>query len=160
MAKKFELNLKTILTVVAAVLGLVAFFMMFAPALTSKLGDYKGTEIAFGSGEKIAASAYMLAYILVIIGVVASVVAVLGIGGKIVPLVAAVCLLVGGIFFFLPASLAMPYTGELSGDAKDKYVELFREGVKEMDLGAGAIVGGILSILGAVAVAVPVFIKK
>ena len=165
-----KINLKMILCLVAAVLGFVAAMMLFAPALKAEtlLGGestLKGSEIAFGKkvngSDYLTASAYMLPLFLAIVGVVLSVLALLGKGGKIVPVVAAVCFVAAAILFFLPKVLITPDLGKLDGDAKSKALENFREGVKKSyDLSAGPIVGGILSIISAVAVSVPLFIKK
>ena len=166
--KKF-LNLKSLLCCVAVVLGLVVAFMLFAPALKAEtlLGEdvIKGSEIAFGKKVKdaqyIVASAYMLPLFLALAGTVLSVLALLGKGGKIVPVVAAVCFVGAAIVYFLPMQLITPEVGKLEGDAKSKHIENFRKVIKESyELGAGAIVGGVLSILSAVAAAVPVFLKK
>ena len=164
-----KINLKMILCCVAIVFGFVAAMMLFAPALKADtlLGEQtlKGSEIAFGKKENgtgvLAASVYMLPLFLALIGVVLSVLALLGKGGKIVPIVAAVCFLVAAVLFFLPKGLITPDLGKLEGDARSKALENFREGIKNSyDLAAGAIVGGIFSIIAACAAATPIFLKK
>ena len=157
-------NLGKIITCAGVVLALVAFLMMFAPAISYKsehVDAITGAQVAFGKKDTLAASAYMLAYLLLIVGIVPAVLAILGKGGKIVSIVAAVCFVAAAIFFFLPMVMVMPNVGKLEGAAKDKAVESFRNILKETaDVGIGAIVGGILSILAAAAVAVPLFLKK
>ena len=159
-------NLGKILTCVGAVLALVAFFMMFAPAATMKglLGkteNLSGTDLTFGyeeSGIKIIGfSANIVTYILLIAGIACAVLALLGKGGNIVRIVAAACFVVAGVFFFCSIAFASFYPDMESGALKDKSVEAIKE---SLSLGAGAIVGGILSILASALVAVPMFIGK
>ena len=160
--KKF---LGKILTCVGAVLALAAFFMMFAPAasreLLGKTNSLSGVDVAFGyeeSGVKLlGASANIVTYILLVVGIACAVLALLGKGGKIVSIVAAACFAVAGVFFFLAVQFASFYPEMDGGAIKDKLVEALKE---QLDLGIGSIIGGILSLLGAVAVAVPVFLKK
>ena len=164
--KKF-LNLKSILCCVAVVFGLIAVLLLFADVIVPQKGSdggYSGLDVAFGykeDGHKLlAASAYILPTLLAVIGVVLSVVALLGKGGKIVPIIAAVCLLGAGICYFLPIQMITPYT-KLTGDAKADYIKFIRDSVKDnCKLGAGAIVSGIFSIIAACSVTVPVFLGK
>ena len=165
MSKK--INLKMILCGVAVLFGLISALMFFAPALKAEtiLGDdtVSGMQIAFGDkDEGFAVSAYMLPFFLAIIGTVVAVVAMLGKGGKIVPIVAAVCFIGAGICYFLPMVLATPSIPEgLEGELKSEFIKEFREGIKEAyKLAAGAIVGGIFSIIAAVVAVVPVFVCK
>lgn len=166
MSKKI---LKWILCGTAAVFGFISAMMLFAPALVDKvvgLVEFKGSDIAFGKeimmGQGFAVSAYMLPLFLALIGVALMVVAALGKGGKIVPIVAAVCFIGAGICYFLPMVLATPSIPEgLEGELKSEYIKEFREGMKEAyKLAAGAIVGGIFSIIAAVVSVVPVFVCK
>ncbi len=165
MSKK--INLKMILCGVAVLFGLISALMFFAPALKAEtiLGDdtVSGMQIAFGDkDEGFAVSAYMLPFFLAIIGTVVAVVAMLGKGGKIVPIVVAVCFIGAGICYFLPMVLATPSIPEgLEGELKSEFIKEFREGMKEAyKLAAGAIVGGIFSIIAAVVAVVPVFVCK
>ena len=154
-----------ILTCVGALLALVAFFMMFAPAATRELlgksYTLSGTDVAFGyedSGVKLlGASANIATYILLLAGIACAVLALLGKGGKIVRIVSAACFVVAGVFFFCSIAFASFYPNLDSGKIKDGLVEELK---KQLSLGAGSIVGGILSILAAVTVAVPLFIGK
>lgn len=168
-----KINLKMILCGVAVLIGVVAACMIFAPAIASKQagGDpITGLEVAFGKkaemiGMGIGASAYMLPFFLAIIGVALAVVAMLGKGGKIVPIVAAVCFVGAAICYFLPLVMVRPDFGELgdkmTSDQKSEAVKEFREMMKKAgDVGAGAIVGGIFSIIAAVVSVVPVFVCK
>lgn len=164
--KKF-LNIKSILCCVAVVLGLIAVLLLFADVIVPQKGSgdgYSGLDVAFGYKEKgheiLSASAYILPTLLAVIGVALAVVALFGKGGKIVPIIAAVCFIGAGICYFLPMQMITPYT-KLSGDAKTDYIKHVRDSVKEAcKLGAGAIVSGIFSIIAACSVVVPVFISK
>lgn len=160
-------HLGKIITCVSVVLALVALLLMFAPAAVSNTGidkTFTGTDLAFGYKEKSAlgeakllgASANILTYILLVIGMGCAVVAVLGKGGKILPIAAAVCFVVAGVLFFCSVQLCMPYPEMDSGDLKDELVKKTKEG---LDLGAGAIVAGIFSLLSGIAALVPVFVK-
>ncbi len=157
-----------IITCVGIVFALVAIFMMFAPAAVSNTGvdkSFTGTDLAFGYTEEsllgevkfLGASANILTYILLVVGVACAVVALLGKGGKIVPIVAAAAFVAAGVLFFCTVQLCMPYPEMESGEAKDKAVEKVKE---SLDLGAGAIVAGVFSFVAAAAAVVPVFISK
>lgn len=166
--------LKLIILVCAAVFGLVGMFMIFAPALTQHMGkitvNINGSDVAFGgwkqqlpfsaeSVKTLQASAYILAFILTLIGVVFTVLAILGKLGKIAPVVAAVCFVAGGIFFFLPAQLITPSKDYLAIPGVDAGV--FRDTISEnYKLGAGAIVGGLFSLLAAALSAASIFVNK
>ena len=166
-------NLGKIITCVSIVLALVAFFMMFAPAAVAeamgKTKSYTGADLAFGytfksdvAGHTVktkifAASANILTYILIVIGIACAAVSLFGKGGKILPVIAVVSLVAAGVLYFCVIQLCAPYTGELKGDLKDEYIKNAKEQLK---LGAGAIVGGILSILAGAAALVPVFVKS
>lgn len=160
--------LKVIIPVIAVVFGLIAAFMIFAPASVTKIGDIstKGSDIAFGN-EKLglAASAYILAFLLTLLGAAFAVVAIfgamgkLGKVGKIAPIIAAVLFIVGGIFFFLPSELvtATDQALLLYGGKAD----VFRDAMKKAnDIGAGAIVGGVFAIISAIASVVSFFFAK
>ncbi|MDE6001079.1 MAG: hypothetical protein K2G96_01990 [Clostridia bacterium] len=165
-----------IITGVSILLALVAFFMMFAPAAVASVevlgktvsNSYTGSNLAFGLTEStevlghtveakiFAASANILTYILLFAGIVCAVVAILGKGGKIVSFVAMACFVAAGVLFFCSIQLCAPYT-EFEGDAKKDYIKAIKE---SLDLGAGAIVGGVLSIVAGAAALVPIFVKS
>lgn len=162
--KKFGLG--KILACVAAVLGLVAFFMMFAPAAGIKDTDtaYTGANLAFGCKEFVGVGSLgkdvevfkfsfmnFLTYLLVIVGIVFAVLAFLGKLGKISAIVAAVCFLVAGIFFFC----AVPFCAPATDNA-----ELAKKAKEGLSLGAGAIVGGIFAIISALASCATLFVGK
>lgn len=164
-----KLSLGKILAIVAAVLGLVSVFMIFAPYATAGEGDFKvnytGLNVIFGTDVEVAgvkgklfafSIVNLLPLIFAVVGVVCAILALLGKGGKVVPIVAAVAFLVAGILYFCAVQ------GVTFGDAyKDAPKEKIKAMKKMLDLGAGAIVGGIFSILAAIASGVSlVFAKK
>ena len=161
-----KLSLGKIITCVGALLALAAIFMLFAPAATmegllGKTESLSGTDVTFGyeqSGVKIlGVSANIVTYILLVAGIACAVLALLGKGGKIVSIVSAACFVVAGVFFFCSIAFASFYPEMDGGAAKDKLVEALKE---KLSLGVGSIIGGILSILAAVAAAAPLFLKK
>lgn len=172
MAKK-KIDLGMIATLCAAVLGVVAIIMLALPAV--KVIDsetaYKGTEIVFGlkKTELIVGEVVyfefsfmnLLTYLLAIVGVVFIILGFLGKGGKFASFIATVAFLLAGIFFFLQVALCVP------GEGIENFVSgigglLGKDGsVKDgLELGAGAIIGGICSILAAVASGYKAFIAK
>ena len=172
MAKKNKgLKLSSIVSLGAIVMAIVAFFLMFAPAVKGsftiggfKLGEktYTGADIAFGytyTGEltstkyEVFAFSFMncLPYLLLLIGVVFSGLAAFGKLGKIAPVVAAACYLVAGVFFFC----AVPFT-QFHTDSADAAAEMR----KLLSLQAGVIVSGILAILSSLSSVSALFIKK
>ena len=160
-----KINLKMILCGVAVLFGIIAVCMFFAPAVIDKIvGEetLSGMQIAFGDKEEgLAVSAYMLPFFLAIAGTLVAVVAMLGKGGKIMPIVAAVCFIGAGICYFLPMVMVAFDFGELGEVVPDAVKDKAKEAFKELfKIGAGAIVGGIFSIIAAVVAVVPVFVCK
>lgn len=165
--KKFGLG--KILACVAAVFGLVAVFMMFAPGATYKVlngtDSYSGAQLAFGYTAKADAGilgtastevfkfSFMnfLTYLLALVGIVFVVLAFFGKLGKISPVVAAVCFLVAGIFFFCVIPFCSPAA---------KNADVVKATKDALSLGAGAIVGGVFSIIAALASCATLFVNK
>lgn len=146
--------LNKILIACSIILALVAIFMLFAPAITytpiKTPVIYTGAQAAFGYKEPntgleiLKASANVVPYILLLVGVVFSVIAALGKFTKFAALVAAGCLLVAGVFFFLTVQLSSPVA----------------TGMKEVyELGVGAIIGGVASLLAALTSAAAAVVK-
>ncbi len=153
-------KLKKVGPVVAIVLGVVAIIMLFLPAITYTAGgekyNYSGFKVMFGYKETYAGITMevfkfsfgnFLVLLLTVVGIVFAVLAKLGKLGKISPIVAAVAFLVAGILFFCMKSM-------IAGSDEVK------ETVKEFSLGAGAVIGGILSIIAAILSVLPVFAKE
>ena len=177
MAKKKGLNLGLILCGAAALLGLVAFFMLFAPNLTSSYKNvlagkeetigYSGLETVFGA-EHTYDSAFgesnaqifkfsflsLIPYILVLVGVAFAALAALGKLGKIAPIVSAACFVVAAVFFFIALPTCVL---NVSDKATAEDINKIKEGYS---LGAGPIVAGIFSILSALATAATLVFKK
>ena len=168
MAKK-KINLGRILAAVAALFGIVALIMLFVPQLNYKSvtgydkGDpLSGLKITFGYSEKDVkilnfSIGNFLTYVFLLIGIVFAVLAVFGKLGKIAPIVAAVAFVAAGAFFFCAHTFMSVNVGELTGELANKAVELVKN---RYTLGAGAIVGGILSILSGIMVLTKAFLKK
>lgn len=163
--KKF-FTLKNILLCVAAVLGLIAFFLMFAPAATvdSMISSYeelyRGTWLTFGYTAKnlglgtaqIWKFSFMnfLTYLLVVVGIVFAVLAFWGKLGKISAIVSSTCFLIAGIFFFCVIHFCV-------FSFENAYATIIKE---HMLLGAGAIISGIFSIIAALASCATLLVEK
>lgn len=166
--KKMKIGISTIVSLVAAVLALVAILMMFAPAAYAEVlkekVNYTGVQLTFGYSEKVLGqsvavfnfSANIIAYILAAVGIVFAILKALGKLEKISGFIAAGCFLVAGVFFFLVIPFCAPNVADL-GDATADAIKLVKDG---LHLGAGAIVAGILSLLAGLAATSTVFLKK
>ena len=174
MAKKFTLS--SLLTAVAALLGVVAIVMLFLPAvaldiesdvakkvIAAALGgeSYTGLQVTFGlSKNDITYFGFsfmnLLPYLLRLGGVVLALLNVFGKKpSKLFAIIAAALFIVAGILFFCTVGFAAvnedltKLFSALKGDVKDY-----------LALSAGPIVAGILSILAGVGAATPLFLKK
>lgn len=161
------MKISSILTAVSALLGVVAFIMLFLPAIGLKDADttYKGLDVVFGYKGKVINTEYtvfnfsfmnLLTYILVLAGVVLGVLNIVGKKpSKLFALIAAVAFLLAGIFFFCTVSFtslnenANKIVSGLGGDIKDA-----------LELAIGSILGGVFSILAALCAASPLVLKK
>ena len=165
MYKKIE----KFIPLIAAALGVVAIIMLFLPAVViSEDVSYNGWHAMFGYtetkdvplvGEKkfeYLAFSFMnlLTLILVAAGIVLCVLSFLGKGNKFFAFIAIACFIVAAVFFFLTVAFTTAgavYT--IDGNfAQEKVKEAWK-------LGAGPIIGGILSILAGLVVSVPVVAK-
>lgn len=157
MAKKKK-SVAPLLTLVAALMGLVGFIMLFLPAVASKNTDatFTGLEVVFGCKETILKKEVtylnfsfmnLLTYLLVIAGLVASVLNVAGKKpNKLLSFVATACFAVAAALFFCTVNF-LSFNEDASG-----LVAFLGGDIKETcELAAGAIVGGIASIFGALA---------
>lgn len=152
---------------VGIALAVAAILMLLAPAVVAKVGNvsYTGFEAAFGKSVEqggikliaLDASAAILPFLLIIVGVVLTVVALSGKGGKAVPVAAAVVLVVAGVLYFMNGLLLSPHYYEDYGVGKSEFLKQCRESFK---IGYGSIVGGIFSILAGIVCVVPVILKK
>lgn len=166
MAKK-KVSTANIVMLVAALLGVVAILMLFAPGVTSK------TASVLGKSQKTSVSGFKLMFgtedggkfnfvmfltlIFAIAGLVGVVLSLL-LNGKIGNFLAIGGFLLAGIFFFV---FRAAYPMCMSDDAWKITEALIDSGALKLSLGIGAIMGGILSILAALAAAAATFaIKK
>lgn len=168
MAKKAKFSIGQILTAVAALLGIVAIVMLAAPGASYTIGNstttYSCAQLTFGYTEKttvlgstVSTEVFkfsfgnFLTYLFLLVGVVFSVLALLGKLGKVAPFVAILAFLAAAILFFCTVAMCAPATdnADVAATLKDN-----------LALGAGAIVGGILSILALVASAATLVFKK
>ena len=159
MAKKCKITLGTIITCSAIALGLAAFFMMFATAVsgTGKLigttPSYKGTEVIFGykEGDTVLLNFNFIAFLGLFILPLASVClacASLLTGKKVLSYVSAALFIVGAILAFL--TVAIFKSGVASGTLYDAY---------EWKLAAGPILSAIFGIVAGAGLATKELLK-
>lgn len=157
---------KKIVYGVAAVCAVVALIMLVAPALSPKadyaefIKGYTGAEIAFGKKESGLAFSflYFLPYLLVIVGLVFTALAAFGKLGKAAPVVAVVCYIVAAVLFFLPVQAL---TLNVPAGTPKEFVDEAKKAITEyMQIGIGAILAAIMSIVAAVCTVVSAFVLK
>lgn len=171
MAKKSKAKQSTgnLFTLIALLLSIASLIMLFLPAINviNSETTFKGSQVVFGYEEvtKVLGSTIttsildfsfmnLLTYILVVVGTVLLIVNILGKGNDLTDLISIVALLVAGILFFLTVNFTMPYLDELA--SKITTIEEVRE---NYELGIGAILGGIFSILAAVSLVLKKVVK-
>lgn len=152
----------SLLNWIAAALGLVAVVMLFLPFIGYSKEGFgitvsewaNGFTVVFGGdlGElEYFGFSFMnlLTVLLLLAGVALSVFAALK-GNKMMAYGATACLLLAGIFFFCGNSFWV-FASENLKDLDDKVVDaLYEDTRKVFDLGVGAIIAGICSILAAI----------
>lgn len=154
--------IKKIVYGVAALFAVIAIIMLAAPALSAKVGDgsASGADVAFGNKDKGFAFSflYFLPYLLVIIGLAFTVVALLGKLGKVAPIVAIVCYVVAAVLFFLPVQA---FSIDAPAGMPAEYVNEYKKVMADaMNIGIGAIMAAIFSIVAAAGTAVAAFVLK
>lgn len=159
-------KIKKFAPLAAAVAAVIALIMIFLPAVVLEFMDqkhtYSGLNVIFGYTEKESAMGItlkveffafsfmnLLTYLLVIAGGVCGVLAFMKSDKPIFAWIAAACLALAGIFFFCSVGFTV-----LSKDIVDLGVT--KENFK---LGAGAVIGGIVSVLGALCAIAPTVLK-
>lgn len=155
-------KIKKFAPLAAAVAAVIALIMIFLPAIVVEEETYSGLKVIFGYTEKqsgmgltleveLFAFSFMnlLTYLLVIAGGVCGVLAFMKSDKPIFAWIAAACLALAGIFFFCSVGFTV-----LSKDLVD--LGATKENFK---LGAGAVIGGIVSILGALCAIAPTALK-
>lgn len=150
-------SINKFLSLISAVLAIVAVVMIFLPQITDGNTTYNGLVIAFGKEEggvfkyKVNFSFLnLLTYLLVVIGLAIIVLKFLGITkGKLPLLVAALALIAGGVlFFFAPQFSTMTLSaggGQLGISSTSTFADLGYE------LAYGAITGGVTAIVAGLA---------
>ena len=138
-------KLKKYLPLVAVILAVVAVAMMFLPAFEGN-SEIKGFNAVFGyslMGFKLLDFSFMnlIPYVLLIVGIACAGMVSKKEDNFVISIVAAVCMLVAGIFFFMTPNFCNPAV----------------EGAK---LGTGLMLSAICSIAGAVCVVIPAILKK
>lgn len=155
-------KIKKFAPLAAAVAAVIALIMIFLPAIVVEEETYSGLKVIFGYTEKESAMGItlkvevfafsfmnLLTYLLVIAGGVCGVLAFMKSDKPIFTWIAAACLALAGIFFFCSVGFTV-----LSKDLVD--LGATKENFK---LGAGAIIGGIVSVLGALCAIAPTVLK-
>ena len=149
MAKK---NLKYFIPgAIALVLGIVAFCMMFLPAVTytDKLGltnfSIKGSQLTFGDKLEIFDVETLNFNIMMLLGfglpLIGGVLALLFKNGLITKIITTACFVVGAVFLFSTTGFTAI---SMTQDAKDLLLLGYNE-----SLAVGPIVAGVVSIIGA-----------
>lgn len=147
---------KKIAPILALVFGILAFVCMFLAAVKAEAGGQTGTtsfmSVTFGNDEDFTAFSFgnFVTFLLIIVGLVFSVIALIKKLGKVSSIVATAAFLIGGILFFC-AKTFMKFDSALG-----EYADMMKDMCK---LGTGAVLGGIAAIIAAVFSIVPVFIK-
>ncbi|MBQ9117597.1 MAG: hypothetical protein IJY11_00140 [Clostridia bacterium] len=152
----------------AVVLALVAIIMCFLPGAAVEGDSMSVWETIFGYSETYAGESMnvvgfsflnLIPLLCVVVGAVLVVLNVMGKGSNLFGIVAAVLFVVAGIFFFLVTTNAMP--GSYFDTIPEAYRDASWEAAKDAwDLGVGAILAAICSIIAAVCAACPVVLDK
>lgn len=153
-------SLKKVAPLVAVLAAIVALVMVFLPALVVEDETYNGIKAIFGHSEQVLGSLKteilcfsimnLLTYVLVIVGGFCAFLSAKNPKKTISSFLAAICLLAAGILFFFTVDFTvLGETLAQLGTAKDYGFEL----------GVGAIIGGIVSIIGALFASVPAVSK-
>lgn len=170
-------RLNTIVYAVAALLAVIAFLMLFAPAVSVDNGErsFKCLDIAFGKKEEIMgfeiqyfgfSFMYFLPFLLTAAGIALIAAACFGKGGKAVPAAAVICLVFAAILFFLPKQLfSLPSSykeaaAQMGKNGGEQLKAVKKEMAASMKLGAGAILAGLCSLASAICVAADAFVIK
>ena len=171
MKSKKAKSLNKLIWLVGALVALVAVVMVFLPQIAAVNGDttYNGIAIAFGKklssvdgGSFFTGSTTinfsflnLLAYVLVVLGLVINVLQLVGIAkGKLMSLIAALALVAGGILFFFALNFSSVTTSGavlgIGGETTSKFSDFNTDSAKVWQLGYGAITGGITAIVAGV----------
>lgn len=158
----------------ALIFGALAFFMVFAPnilmpefKLASDGLQFSGLNVAFGMSKKIvnpllstggkidvkyfSASIMILTYLLALGGAILAILDIIGVGGKVVPIIACICFCSAAVMFFCIKDLVIL-------NAQADVAEFFGE--TNLQYGFGALLGGISCIIAGVSSLASIFTPK
>ena len=161
---------KKVCSLASIVLGVVAIVMLFLPAIV--VGDteitYSGFSAIFGYtateetflgdvSTKVLNFSFMnfVTFLLVVAAVVCSVLAFVK-GNKVMSFAAIACFVVAAVLFFFMPAFASVYSA-LDGALADAAIEAVKE---TYQLGAGAIIAAVCSLLAAGVAVASLFLKK
>ena len=136
----------------AALLGIIALFMVFLPSIAPKIGEasetINGFKTAFGSDDNGLKFSIMncLGWAILVAGIACAVLSYMQPENKLFGYIAIAAFFVAGIFFFCTLAFTQ-------FDVPKDYAKELKE---YLELGAGAIIAGICSILAAICAAAPV----
>ena len=168
MKSKKARSLNKLISLVGALLAIVAVVMVFLPQIAAVNGDttFNGIAIAFGKklssvdgGSFFKSSTTinfsflnLLAYVLVVLGLVINVLQLVGIAkGQLMSLIAALALVAGGILFFFALKFSSGTTSGavlgIGGEATSTSADFTPDRAEVLQLACGALVGGITAIL-------------
>jgi hypothetical protein len=152
---KNKKSLPFLMQAVAVLWGVVAFIMLFLPAIGVDGTDttYNGLKVVFGYKQSTLGYEYsvfnfsfmnLLTYILILVGIVLSVLSIVSNTNKWVSVIASVAFLVAGIFFFCTIAFT-----SVNADASKIFASLGGNIKDSFTLAVGAILGGVFSIVAA-----------
>lgn len=166
------LTLRNCLICCGSLFGLVAFILAAVCGATFTVSGFGGTSstlyqnVVFGNGKDYGAAVLpLIGAILVLVGVLCAV--VVGFFGdkflkdakvrKVLLLVAAAFVLLGGVFlFFIKGANASAWAAK-SGGTKEDYLSVWSHGKYEA---AGIIIAGVLAVLGGLSICASQFVKS
>lgn len=151
----------------ALIFGALAFFMVFAPNILMQELQFSGLNVAFGMSKKIvnpllstgvkidvkyfSASIMILTYLLALGGAILAILDIIGVGGKVVPIIACICFCSAAVMFFCIKDLVIL-------NAQADVAEFFGE--TDLQYGFGALLGGISCIIAGVSSLASIFTPK
>ena len=165
MTSKKKINLNLILTACAILLAVITIILLCSPGMVYRGSFYDDdklmADLAFGNRDKWVGFSFLifLPYVLLLAGIVLNIVSILGKGGKILPIIATVCYVVGGVLFFLVEQTFSANVPAYEGNKE--LIEFNHRWIRDdYDIGLGAIFSGVLSIFSAGLTLATLFIKK
>lgn len=154
---------KKIISLAQIVLGALAVVMIFLPFLKAGDETVNGLKVIFGSedyGLKFSFMGLVLLLLVVAIVVLPVIKFLKPEKAKLLNIITLVCAVVAAILFFCACTsfvTSLDISDDVPSEWKDEMVKQFFEA---LDLGIGAILGGIVAILSGAAAAVDAFVIK